>query len=110
MPRRRQALPSHGQLEALAERQEQVITIETTEKPVELGVKRFCLPCKVTATCPECGKQVERDFMDSYLSYPTANEPLPVTFYHEHDDGKPYAEWSVQMVLRLTLELAEDTL
>jgi hypothetical protein len=72
---------------------------------VELDVKRLFLPGYVIETkCPECGKARELDLRKCYLSYPTSDG---VTKLYVCCEGC-YAEFYVPVVLRLSLELAEE--
>ena len=86
--------------------------IKLHDVPFEINVKRFYLPVTLTATCPECGKEVVRDCTNSYLSYPTANEPIDVHFYcySEGDDGNEDEEHEFyeKVILRLTVEDANQ--
>lgn len=46
-----------------------------------LDVKRFYLPgCTLTSKCPKCGKTATNDMADTYLSYPSLDEPTEVAF------------------------------
>lgn len=48
----------------------------------EMDEKRFYLPGVVVRdACPKCGAAYERDYVGSYLSYPTAGEPFDLTLY-----------------------------
>jgi hypothetical protein len=52
-------------------------------------VKRFYLPgVSVICKCKTCKKDVQKDFGDNYLSYPTTNEPFSHTMYCSECDGE----------------------
>ena len=55
--------------------------IEQTYETFGIEVKRFYLPFILTQVCPKCGKVLERDLNDQYLSYPTCGKPEEITFY-----------------------------
>lgn len=80
--------------------------------PFDTDVKRFRLPAYVIAICPECGVEVERYCGDDhYLSYPWANEPFELTMFHDNGDDEGeyfHHEWPVKVILRITLETAEN--
>lgn len=79
--------------------------IENTNDAVE-GDKRFYYPVKVHSECPKCGVPVVNDGSKLYLSYPITNTVQRLGFYHECEDGD--AEWSCNVVLRVTLEMHEN--
>jgi len=72
------------------------------EGSFEIEVKRFYLPVKIEANCPECGEHVVYDLNDNYLSYPDANVPFGHTMYCECEH-----EWEVPVILRVTMEAGE---
>lgn len=75
------------------------VTVETDTESYEIGVKRFYIPGTVLKSkCPQCGKKVEKDLGDDYLSYPATNTPIHVSMY----DGEH--EWTVCIVLRVTID------
>ena len=79
------------------------VTVTTDAKPFSLNEKRFYIPGTVLRSkCPECGEDCEQDLARHYLSYPHANEPITVTFYHEKDDDDH--EWDVTVIVRVTVE------
>lgn len=67
--------------------------------------KRFYMPGYVLKSqCPKCGKGYENDFGDGYLSYPMANRPeVWNCCCQDWDCG---GEWTVSVIVRVTLELA----
>jgi hypothetical protein len=77
------------------------------DTPYVIDVKRLYLPSvKVHADCPTCGRRVTRDLGARYLSYPDLNVPFDLGFSHEAPEDSVDHEFSVQVVLRITLELA----
>lgn len=65
--------------------------------------KRFYLPVIISEKCPACGHEVKVDFsVDSYLSYPSPNEPFQYDFYCDECGH----EWKSEeeIVLKITLE------
>lgn len=90
------------------------LKVTQTGKPYSQDVKRFAVPdCKLTATCPSCGKRISRYITeDHYLSYPDINKPTTYDFYHELEVTDPLTgevdyqqhEWSEQIVIRITVE------
>ena len=81
--------------------------LELKQKGVEIEVKRFYIPFKVTAKCPKCGKDNEADLDDQYLSYPILGEPESVYFTCYEEDGGCEEEYTVDVILGLTLKLAK---
>ena len=84
--------------------------MEITRIPGSLAlatnVKRMHVPYTVTSTCPQCGVEDTRDFSIDYLSYPVLDKPAKVYFYH--DAGDTDHNWEGFVILRLTLEVAEQ--
>lgn len=70
----------------------------------ELDIKRLRLPYKVTSNCPRCNKEHTIDLNDRYLSYPMVKEISNIHFACEDDNH--YEEWSVEVILNISLELA----
>jgi len=81
--------------------------IENKQTLKEVGSKRFYVPAKLKDICPACGKPIIYDFSEFYLSYPKMNEAEEVSLYCEDADGGCGHEWSVKVILRITLDLAE---
>ena len=55
--------------------------------------------------CPKCGREKRRDLGDQYIMYPKANTPIDVRLYcGDEEDGGCGHEWSVSVVVRVTLE------
>lgn len=84
--------------------------IENRDDEFGLDVKRFYIPATVHDKCPSCGADVERDLMDEYLSYPSANDAFDLEMGHS-DCPNPttsYGDttWKARVVLRVTLEAA----
>lgn len=72
---------------------------------VELD-KRFYMPGYVLlSTCPKCNKKHEQDLAQNYLSYPVVGSPSLVYFCCDDDDCNH--EWQVEVVVRVSLELAQ---
>ncbi len=73
------------------------IKIEVGPEPFKVEVKRFYVPVKITAECPECGKEVTKDCESDYLSHPTFNAVEQVHFYcvtetdDDHEEHEFYA-------------------
>ena len=82
--------------------------MKITNRPGAFGidVKRFHFPASITATCPECGEEVTKDYENEYLSYPAANVEDEITMYHYNEDNGDEHEWPVKVILKITLELA----
>lgn len=81
--------------------------VHTEAESFSIDVKRFHLPgIRVTAKCPECGQESEEDFGDNYLSYPNAGEPFRHHFYCEGPEGKDDHEFFVDLILKVSVELA----
>lgn len=95
------------------------LKITQTGAAYSQDVKRFEIPdCKLTATCPTCGKKITRWINEShYLSYPDINQPTEFSFYHENEVKDPVTgeidyqshEWSEQIVIRITVEPVSAT-
>lgn len=85
--------------------------IERLDKRVELG-KRVRAPYRVTSACPNCEEEVVRDLStgENDFSYPRVKGPETVGFHHlcrvSGDEEDDYCEWSVEVVLDLTVRLA----
>lgn len=72
------------------------------DAPFSTNHKRFPIP-GVMSTCPHCGQEVAA----GYLSYPDANTPFNLDFFHEAPNGGGAAhEWSERVILRITIEPA----
>lgn len=71
-----------------------------------LDVKRFYMPVVVEATCPDCGRRVERNLTDDYLGYPVPNVPFYLTMSHPDREDVAH-DFSVRVVLALRLEVAQ---
>ena len=82
-----------------------MVIVNSTE-PFEFGVKRFYLPgASLIDKCPKCGREKRRDLGDQYIMYPKANTPIDVRLYcGDEEDGGCGHEWSVSVVVRVTLE------
>lgn len=82
--------------------------IEITDSPASLDIKRCYLPIVVTTECPHCGMTVVKHLKSDYLSYPKVNTPFDMHMYHciEHDDRDEEHEWTVRVILRVTMEAA----
>lgn len=76
--------------------------VQPGAKARNAGDKRQNLPFILSCDCPECGAPWEADLStDHYLSYPAWNEAYDLGGYcHECD-----AEWKIQIVPRVTLEV-----
>ncbi len=70
--------------------------------PFHVDVKRLYVPAVLEGKCPKCDADYTSDFMDHYLSYPTANEPFERGCYCQ----ECMHEWKVTLKLNLTLEVA----
>lgn len=81
-----------------------MMLIEATDAPLPTDTKRFYFPACVTVQCPTCGREATRDFSQDYLSYPTANTPMDVTFHHTDEEPYLHHEWTERMILRITIE------
>jgi len=66
----------------------------------DIEVKRFYVPVIIKAKCPKCKKEIENDYSQDYLSYPTANKPMETYFYCEDCDEEFY----INTILKVTLE------
>ena len=78
-------------------------TIEGECVGVELG-KRFYMPgVTVKQPCPNCGAAWECDMGDRYLSYPVVGETVKLSA----GCGECDHEWTIPVVVRVTLELAK---
>jgi hypothetical protein len=90
------------------------VKIVNRAKECGTSEKRFRFPCSVFDTCPKCGAEVEKDFEEDYLSYPSFNTAEDVNFYCWVRNPDPTAEddlgcgheWTEQIILRLTVEEA----
>lgn len=80
------------------------VLVKNEESHFEVDVKRFYLPATITAKCPHCGKEVEHDLSDDYLSYPTANEPFDHLMYCDGPKGEDDHEFRVRVKLTIRLE------
>lgn len=79
--------------------------IGTPSKGEELEIKRFYIPgAVIESECPKCNSPIEVDLGDEYLSYPVMGQPEEVSFYC--DDCDHY--WIVNVILELSIKLAED--
>lgn len=77
--------------------------IEGSVTGLELDVKRLYLPGLVVKDeCPKCQEPWKHDFDSDYLSYPVIGSVQDLGAYCQ----KCEHEWSVKVVLRLSLELA----
>lgn len=82
------------------------IEVLTDSESFEVNDKRFCLPgVKVCAVCPTCGVTVTRDYSRDYLDYPTAN--APILEYFSHTAEPKDHEFTVSLILRITLEVSK---
>jgi len=77
--------------------------------------KRFYLPCKITDSCPECGRVVTLDLEDTHpLSYPTFNAPQDVVFYciDWDEDGEEILNcensWTRQIKIEISIREYDD--
>ena len=78
--------------------------ITNLDTPFYIDVKRFYVPCGIEDVCPTCGQIVQRD-SDDYLSYPVANTPIDLNFYHGDCPKNPAGtEWRRRVILKITLE------
>lgn len=67
--------------------------------------KRFYIPgVKVKSTCPNCLLPHTQNMGDNYLSYPSAGVPIKLGFWCSECEH----EWSVKVVLKISLEAAEE--
>lgn len=80
--------------------------ITNSPDSMSIDVKRFYVPAVITAQCPFCGKECENDYSDEYFSYPDTNERFGAHFYCDGPEGKDDHEFEVDVVLRITLEVA----
>ena len=85
------------------------VAVTQPSGPFEVDAKRFRVPAVLRSTCPECGEECERDLgRDNCLGRPSANEPLEVTMCHECKGSHECHEWTVRIILRVTVEAAPD--
>lgn len=98
------------------------MTKVTNEKEIEWSLeafsgvhislqKRSYVPARLSMKCPNCGWELYRDFLDSYFSYPTTNEPYTVTIMcEEGPEGEEGCgeEFSVDLVVELSVRFASD--
>lgn len=54
--------------------------------------------------CPKCGTVAEDDLGTDYLSYPDLNKPMDHGMYCRNEECG--GEWTVKIVLRMSVELA----
>jgi len=47
----------------------------------EVEIKRFHFPISFKIKCAHCGEEIEQDFEEDYLSYPTLNKEEEVGIY-----------------------------
>lgn len=76
--------------------------IEGEAKGAELDKRTYLPGIKVFSTCPKGGEEHVKNMEHDYLSYPTVGEEETINFWCEDHDE----EWSVFVVLDLTLRLA----
>jgi len=83
------------------------VRIETVGAEVE-GAKRQHVGAIVHFTCPECGQAGSVDLSsEDYLAHPLFGETYDLDLYcWEGREGACQHEWSVEVIPRLTLELA----
>lgn len=81
------------------------VTVTNPAAPFETNKKRFRMPGKLVSACPECGKVCEQDI---HLNYPTANEPIDFTLCHEAPGEPTEHEWTVRIILRISVGPAPD--
>lgn len=65
----------------------------------ETNTKRWYPPFEIYSSCPECGLEQE---YDNYLPYPDFFVPISVHFCCE--DEEHYAEWTEQIIIKVTAE------
>lgn len=78
------------------------VEIVGTCKGVELDKRTYLPGVVIKSTCPNCGEPWEGDMGDHYLSYPKVDEPAKVYACCQ----KCEHEWSVMVIVRMTLEPA----
>lgn len=72
------------------------------EDAFDIEVKRFYIPgSKIEDVCPKCQAPTSRDCDDDYFSFPVANAPFSETLCC----GECGAEWEVQLIIRISLEV-----
>ena len=70
----------------------------------ELDCKRFRIPgVRIESDCPNCGVERTVDLTEHYLSYPKLGVPENFDLYCDECDH----EWSVPLVLEISLKVAE---
>ena len=81
---------------------------KSSQKGIEVNIKRFYIPFEVTTTCPKCGHVNTVDLNNEYLSYPILGEPDKVYFSCYNEDKEDYCEeeYEVEVILNLSLKLA----
>ena len=84
--------------------------IENRVESVAVNVKRFYAPASLFASCPKCGREIERDLAQHPLLGPSFHEALPVRFHciDWDEDGEEILDcdnkWTEDIVLRLVVE------
>ena len=69
-----------------------------------INCKRFYLPgVTIETECPTCGQKYVTDLGRDYLMYPLVNKP----YEHYYYCGECDIEWSVPILLKISLELAD---
>jgi hypothetical protein len=83
------------------------VKVEIKEEPFDVNVKRFYLPVTLTATCPECGKELTKDCRSDYPSHPKFNCLEEVHFYcvTETEDNYLEHEFYVPVRFGITAEI-----
>lgn len=85
---------------------------KSSDISLSMDVKRFYIPGIIlSSTCPHCSKIFEKNMEEHYLSYPEANVPIDVHFYHETEEdaegNSSSHEWSEKIILSISITKAE---
>lgn len=68
----------------------------------DIDSKRFYLPFTFKVKCQGCGKEIEENFEDYYLSYPIIGKPFVYTAYHGEDcDTETFIELQLDIDLKI---------
>ncbi len=72
----------------------------------EIGVKRFYMPgVLLSFNCRKCGKLMEKDYEQQYISFPTIGEQTEYFYCHECD-----TEHKMPINLKVSIEFDRNTL
>lgn len=75
-------------------------------EPFSVEVKRFYFPAMLKGVCPTCGEEIEHDFEQDYLSYPTANEWFIEDMGHWSEDRQDDCEYQLKLKVNMNLEVS----